>query len=582
MGTGTAPNIPQTIEGYNRMWVARMQEQLAFRQAQGKTFNRLYRTLTWAKLVDVAINKVLKNKGSRTPGIDGETRKDYQDWEQRKKLRNQIISELRHHQYSPNPVRRVYIPKPNKPGEKRPLGIPTIKDRVVQEMLKLILEPIYEGKFHPHSYGFRPFRSTHHAVERIKFITRWNYEWVVEGDIKSFFDKVNHDTLLSIINRTIKDPDILELIQILLKAGVLTEQGWEISDMGTPQGGIISPLLGNIYLNELDWYVSKMYEDLPQRRRNKAKYKVFIVRYADDWTVLVKGTKQQAMEIKQIISEFLQANLHLRLSEDKTLITHIVNGIDFLGFNIRRYYRQNKASTLIKPSKKALQKFWQTTKRIRRMLFYMPDELWIATMNSYLRGFGEYYRRVNSKTTFNRLDYYLWWNIFYTTMKRYCTRGRTLRRKHHRKHYIAYKYDANKRNRRFGKDNFGVWIDKEKKRARIVDSLIHYPIEYEPKHSQLNPYIKEEREKLEENKRLKKLMSDIRFQQLHIHPEYGQDWQQIRLDVVKRDRGRCRICGKHTTWKSFIVTMSSNSPDSLVTLCRNCYNKTYKRQLAKN
>jgi len=325
-----------------------------------------------------------------------------------------------------------------------------------------------------------------------------------------------------------------------------------------------------------------MYEDLPQYHRNKAERKVFIVRYADDWTALVKGTKQQTIEIKQIISEFLKTNLQLRLSEEKTLITHIDNGFDFLGFNIRRYHRQRKARTLIKPSKKALQKFWQTTKKIRRMLFYMPDELWIATMNTYLRGFGEYYRRVNSKTTFNRLDYYLWWNILYTTMERYRTKGRTLRREHHRKHYIAYKYDINKRNRRFGKDNFGVWTDKGKTKARIVDSLAHYPIEYEPKHSQLNPYIKEERERLEDNKRLKKLMSDIRSQQLYIHPEYGQDWQRIRLDVVKRDRGKCRICGKHTTWKSFIVTMSPKSSDSLVTMCRNCYNRTYKIQLARN
>lgn len=218
-------------------WLNRTQELLAFRSRQGKTFGRLSNLLRCRRLWDEAIEIVLSNKGAGTAGVDGKSAKHYSSSDSRCALRNEIMSELKLKTYRPSPVRRTYIKKPN--GELRPLGIPTIKDRVVQEALKLILEPIYECKFYAHSYGFRPFRSTHHAAERIRrLIGRWGYNWVVEGDISKCFDCIDHDILLSIVRRTVTDGRIIYLLKKLLKSGVMESSNFYVSELGTPQGGL--------------------------------------------------------------------------------------------------------------------------------------------------------------------------------------------------------------------------------------------------------------------------------------------------------------------------------------------------------
>jgi retron-type reverse transcriptase len=205
----TAKARPEMVEAAlnNAKWVLQVQQKLAHRSQDGDRFTNINHLLGWPRLVDLAVAHVLGNVGARTPGIDEKTRVDYQTWEQRKALRDSLIRDFRYGAYRPSPVRRVYVPKPNKPGERRPLGIPTIRDRVAQECLRLILEPIYEGEFHPHSYGFRPYRSTHHALVRLWTLTNGaaKCEWIIEGDIRGFFDHVDHEILLHILACKIGD-----------------------------------------------------------------------------------------------------------------------------------------------------------------------------------------------------------------------------------------------------------------------------------------------------------------------------------------------------------------------------------------
>ncbi len=477
---------------------------LAFRSKQGKTFSYLSKLLWSKRLWRIAVNNVLANKGSRSPGVDGKTRQHYQDESQITGLISQILAEIKRGIYRPQPVRRTYIPK--NPTEKRPLGIPTIKDRVVQEALRLILEPLFETKFHPHSYGFRPFRSTHHATARLHSLIGNNgFNWVVEGDIAKCFDRIDHDILLKLLKRKIRDRRMLKLIRLQLKAGVLEDLEWYRSDFGTPQGGIISPLLANIYLHELDTFISDKYESLSDGKRRRAPLRLFICRYADDFVILVKGTKEKAEAVKLEVAAFLRDNLKLELSEAKTLVTPVENGFDFLGFNIRKYQRV----TLVKPSKKAVLKLMDKVRQITRGYFAIDLSIGIMKLNYALRGFAEYYRRVSAKDTFSKLDHLIWWHILRRAKRLITGSNNFPTRNFYKSHYFSYSEDIFKMNRRHGKSrNFGIW-STERNGARIVQALRFYPIQYVHKFSQLNPFFRHEREQLEANKRLNRLLSDL-------------------------------------------------------------------------
>lgn len=225
----------------------RTQFRIAHRAMANGSFSRLFRTLTWSNTIDLAIRKVLSNRGARTGGIDGITRKQYSDYGQRLLLRSDIIRKLRDGTYTPVPVKRILIPKEYKPGAFRPLGIPTLVDRVVQEGLRFLLEPIFEQDFFRHSYGFRPFRSTHHAAKRVKTLMSQGYHWIIEGDIKGFFDNVDHQILLKLLRIRIHDPKIMALIKAMLKAGYIEDGRFKQSILGTPQGGFC-PLSWPIFI----------------------------------------------------------------------------------------------------------------------------------------------------------------------------------------------------------------------------------------------------------------------------------------------------------------------------------------------
>ena len=342
-------------------------------------FERLYRLLFNEELFYVAYQKIASNGGSTTKGSDGRSI----DGMSLARIET-LIASLKDESYQPHPSRRVHIPKKN--GKTRPLGIPAFEDKLVQEVVRMILEAIYEGHFETTSHGFRPKRSCHTALLHIQK-TFNGAKWFIEGDIKGFFDNIDHDVLVGILRERISDDRFIRLIRKFLKAGYVEDWTFHNTYSGTPQGGIVSPILANIYLDKLDKYVKEYIQDFDkgtkrrpgkesnnlanERKRTVRKLKkvkdgtekaalvarlkaieqeraafpngdemdesyrrLKYIRYADDFILGVIGSKEEAQRIKEDIKSFLSASLALELSEEKTLITHTGKSAKFLGYEI--------------------------------------------------------------------------------------------------------------------------------------------------------------------------------------------------------------------------------------------------------
>ena len=342
-------------------------------------FERLYRLLFNEELFYVAYQKIASNGGSTTKGSDGRSI----DGMSLARIET-LIASLKDESYQPHPSRRVHIPKKN--GKTRPLGIPAFEDKLVQEVVRMILEAIYEGHFETTSHGFRPKRSCHTALLHIQK-TFNGAKWFIEGDIKGFFDNIDHDVLVGILRERISDDRFIRLIRKFLKAGYVEDWTFHNTYSGTPQGGIVSPILANIYLDKLDKYVKEYIQHFDkgtkrrpgkesnnlanERKRTVRKLKkvkdgtekaalvarlkaieqeraafpngdemdesyrrLKYIRYADDFILGVIGSKEEAQRIKEDIKSFLSASLALELSEEKTLITHTGKSAKFLGYEI--------------------------------------------------------------------------------------------------------------------------------------------------------------------------------------------------------------------------------------------------------
>lgn len=563
----------------------RTQFRIARRAQSYSSFTRLFRTLTWSNTIDLAIRKVFANRGSRTAGIDGATRKLYSDYGQRIVLRKKIIYKLRSGTYKPLPVRRILIPKEYKPGAFRPLGIPSLSDRVVQEGLRFLLEPIFEQDLFRHSYGFRPFRSTHHAAKRVKTLISQGYDWIIEGDIKGFFDNVDHQILLALLRNRIADGQVIQLIQSILKAGYVEDGVLKRSPFGTPQGGILSPLLANIYLNPLTKFVADKYESLSPYFRKKQPFGCFIITYADDWVIVVKGSKAQAEALKLEVADFLRNELKLELSWEKTHISHADDGVDFLGLNIRRYRGGNRTPTLIMPAKrtqlKLLTKIREVTTRIPQC---RHDLQWLVEINSLISGWGEHFRRVSSKRIFAKLDHIIHWMVV-RGLKHKLNRGRRKRIRLptvYRLYWIPYRYCCNRRDyRRYHSANFGIYLDSQKLNAVMVENLGFYPIRYAKLHSQLNPYNLPERKQLEQLRKMDKLTANMhKLAELEeLKPQQQQHIiEYLRIAVVSQ-RGKCSHCGRDLNRQNLAVKgfMEPNTRMSTTKICcKSCSRKLFK------
>jgi RNA-directed DNA polymerase len=386
--------------------VNRLQTRIAKAVIKGKwnLVKRLQYLLTqshFAKLL--AVKKVNQNQGKRTAGVDGET------WSSPKAKMKAALS-LTDKRYVSKPLKRVFIEKPGK-KKKRPLGIPTMYDRSMQALYSIALEPIAETLGDRRSFGFRKFRSAHDACEyAFYYLCRKNSPvWVLEGDIKGCFDNISHQWLLDNI---LMDKTILKQF---LKAGYVFERQLFPTDAGTPQGGIISPILANMTLDGIE----KMLVDKYKTKNGKvnhevsAKYKVYFLRYADDF-IVTANTEEIAKEVKELIKDFLKER-GLELSNEKTLITHIDNGFDFLGWNFRKY----KGKLLVKPSKKSIDKITENiSDTIKRGKAWKQEDL-IKTLNPKIIGWSNYHRSVVSSEIFHKLDSIIWGMLWHWAKRRH-------------------------------------------------------------------------------------------------------------------------------------------------------------------
>jgi len=403
-------------------------ERVARTQAKYHRWAKTDRTLRFGDLFNlvsrpdyllVAWEHVAGNKGARTAGIDGVTVRQIVQRGEVGALLSGIAADLRDGTYRPSPVRRVLIPKPG--GKSRPLGIPTVADRVVQQSLRMVLEPIFEADFLPVSYGFRPKRRAHDAVAEIHYYATRGYRWVLDADIEGCFDNIDHQVLLDRVRARIKDKKTVALVRAFLKAGVMTDLGLEsASSTGTPQGGIISPLLANIALSVLDEAIMAPWapdgEQATQsgraRRRAKGLGNWRIVRYADDFVIMTNGSRADVVRLQEQVREVL-TGLGLRLSAAKTQITHLSEGIDFLGFHIQWRQRRGggKWYCMVFIADKAFSRIKATIRNLTPRRSPRPLTDVIVEVNAALRGWTYYFRHAIAGRRFSFLRYFTWRRI---------------------------------------------------------------------------------------------------------------------------------------------------------------------------
>jgi RNA-directed DNA polymerase len=310
-------------------------------QDEQQRFGDLFNLVCDPATLLVAWERVKRNRGSRTAGVDGQTRKHVEQLGVDGVLAK-LRQELKDGTYRPLPARERLIPK--RSGKLRSLGISTVRDRIVQTAAKLVLEPIFEAGFCPTSYGFRPDRRAQDAIEEVRFFINAprSYEWVIEGDVEDCFGSIHQGLLMEQVRRRVTDKRVLALIRRFLAAGIMREQGsLAATPSGMPQGSSLAPLLSNIALSVLDrhfenaWNARRWHS---QRARDRANglpsYRM--IRFADDFVVLVRGTEAQAQAIKKQTAEFMAEQMRLTLSPEKTAITHVDDGFDLLGFRIKR------------------------------------------------------------------------------------------------------------------------------------------------------------------------------------------------------------------------------------------------------
>lgn len=434
------------------MIISEMQHKLAIwaKNDQSKRFDRLLRLITERSWLTEAARIVLASKGAKTPGIDG---LDKYDMERDLDIRLEALRiELRNGTYRPQPVKRIYIPKPN--GKLRPLGIPTLTDRIVQRAMLMAMEPIWESDFHALSYGFRPERSVHHAIRTVKLqlqdgtVTRGR--WVIEGDLASYFDTVHHKLLMKCVRKRVRDKRFIDLLWRLLRAGHIERDLFKAASEGVPQGGVLSPLLSNIMLHELEiWLDAKYLSDKARKDRwawnfgiqkgrpitirenRKWKPAVAYCRYADDFVLIVKGTKAHADAIRSECKLFLEDKLKLKLNMEKTHITHVDDGFVFLGHRIIRKRnstgRMSVVTTIPREKAKAF------THRLISALSgdhnRNPTEV-VDSLNRQLAGWAAFYKYTDfTAKTFQRIDHVVFWKFAHWLARKYRRRIKPLMHK---------------------------------------------------------------------------------------------------------------------------------------------------------
>ena len=390
-----------------------------------RRFDDLFNLVYDPAFLVVAWSRVRGNRGARTAGVDGVKPRSIVFGAEG--MLAGLRDDLKARRFTPDRVRHKAIPKAN--DKVRHLGIPTAGDRVVQASLKLVLEPIFEADFEPSSYGFRPKRRAQDAVAEIHYLTspNRNYLWVFEADIKACFDEIDHTALMGRMRHRIGDKRILGLVKAFLRASVLSEDGVSRATIaGTPQGGILSPLLANIALSVLDEHFARKYAALgpawTRAKHRRAGGPVMrLIRYADDFVVLVAGQRGDAEALWGEVGLVL-APMGLRLSEEKTRVCHIDEGFDFLGWRFQRRTwrgRTGRRAVYTYPSKKSLLSVMARVRNLTRRRLHRTLADLLRRLNPVLRGWCNYFRHGVCKRTFSYVDHCSWWKIVTWIRKRH-------------------------------------------------------------------------------------------------------------------------------------------------------------------
>jgi len=341
------------------------------------------------------------NRGKNTPGVDGIARLT-------QKQRMRMVKELRTFSSKPAPIRRVCIPKASNPNERRPLGIPVMRDRAEQALVKLALEPEWEARFEPNSYGFRPGRCPQDTIEAIFNHIRLKSKYILEADIEKCFDRINHQALLAKLNSI---PIINRQVRGWLKAGIFENGEIFPSEAGTPQGGIVSPLLANVALHGLETAITNAFGK---------KFRVVVIRFADDFVIICEDLA--TLQAAQTLAETWLAEMGLALKPSKTHITHTLHehegrtGFDFLGFTVRQlpmgqHHSKRGFKVIIRPSVKAQKRHLEQMEALIRTHRGSNQAALIAALTPRIRGWTNYHRANSAKRTFNRIDYQLYWKL---------------------------------------------------------------------------------------------------------------------------------------------------------------------------
>jgi RNA-directed DNA polymerase len=435
---GDAPD-PPLVGPWSR--VAEMQAKLHRWAAAdpGRRFDDLFNFVHDPATLIVAFDRVAGNTGARTAGVDGLTVSDVEEQAGVPGFLDDLRARLKQGTFRPLPVRERKIPKPGGSGKVRSLGIPTVADRVVQAALKLVLEPIFEADMLPVSYGFRPKRRAHDAIAEIHMFGTQGYRWVLDADLEAAFDTVSHSALLDRVRLRVKDKRVLALVKAFLKAGVLTELG-ENRDThtGTPQGGILSPLIFNVAMSVLDeqlhgpWRNGGEMSTTSRRvhRRRKGLPNWRIVRYCDDFVVLVNGTRGDVEDLREEIVRVLET-LDLRLSPAKTRIGHMNEGFDFLGFHLQ--WRRKRGSTKWYVYTFIADRPVRSVKAKIRALTGRTSQQDLGTvlirLNQIMRGWANYFKHAVAKHTFKVLENFAWRRVIRMLMERHRWKWTDVRRR---------------------------------------------------------------------------------------------------------------------------------------------------------
>lgn len=574
---------------------------------EGIAFTGLVEAMVNEVTIVTAIHNIKSNKGSKTAGVDQMKMDKYLQMP-----KEDLIALIRDNfsNYKPKPARRVYIPKKN--GKQRPLGIPTVLDRIIQECVRIIIEPICEARFYPHSYGFRPYRAQKHAIRDIvNVINASTFSqdqpvWAVEGDIKGCFDNIDHRILLKKIWRIgIHDKRVIKMIHQMLKAGYIESGTLNDTNLGTMQGGILSPLLSNLYLNDFDWFVGRMYME-PHRQ---CKYKCndtrrlkwsgvtpkYNFRFADDWVILT-STEQEAYRLKRMLTKYFRNKMKLELSQEKTFVTDLrTEGIHFLGFVVKaekkrrtpdpRTWTDNlvgKPLPDMERLKDKIQKIANEVREIGEITERSVQAAQIQRVNSMIVGLAQYLQPSICSHAFHAID------------RRINNTALAVWKRRFPKHYNKYQIPLEKlcnlphRHEGYKSKTFAVPIEGEW--FGITYAFItHSKYESKPFDQRMTPYSEEGRRIYSYYRnRSKPLPCDrpsvntARDIQLSVYTKtvFNFEYFMNREYAYNRDNGKCKCCktplfldDKKYCYhiKGELPLDKVNKVQNLIWLCNSCY-----------